>query len=48
MLAQGVPLQVVSDVLGHSSIRLTADVYGHVLAPARQAAADAMTEALWT
>ncbi|MGD0254419.1 MAG: tyrosine-type recombinase/integrase [Acidimicrobiales bacterium] len=48
MLAQGVPLQVVSDVLGHSSIRLTADVYGHVLAPAREAAADAMTEVLWT
>jgi integrase len=42
MLAQGVPLQVVADVLGHASIRMTADVYGHVLPPARRAAADAM------
>ena len=48
MLAQGVKLQVVSEVLGHSSIRMTADVYGHILAPDRQAAADAMTAALWS
>lgn len=47
MLAQGVKLQVVSEVLGHSSIRMTADVYGHVLAPDRQAAADAMGSLLW-
>ena len=47
MLAQGVKLQVVSEVLGHSSIRMTADVYGHILAPDRQAAADAMTDLLW-
>jgi integrase len=46
MLAEGVPLQVVADVLGHSSIRMTADVYGHVLPPARREAADAMTRAL--
>ena len=48
ILAQGVKLQVVSEVLGHSSIRMTADVYGHILAPDRQAAADAMTDALWS
>jgi integrase len=48
MLAKGVKLQVVSEVLGHSSIRMTADVYGHILEPDRQAAADAMGEALWT
>jgi integrase len=47
MLAQGVKIQVVSEVLGHSSIRMTADVYGHVLAPDRQAAADAMGTLLW-
>jgi integrase len=47
MLAQGVKLQVVSEVLGHSSIRMTADVYGHVLAHDRQAAADAMGSLLW-
>jgi integrase len=47
MLAQGVKLQVVSEVLGHASIRMTADVYGHVQAPDRQAAADAMGSLLW-
>jgi integrase len=48
MLAMGVPLQVVSEVLGHASIRMTADVYGHILAPDRQAAADAMSSLLWS
>ncbi|CCH88566.1 Phage integrase [Modestobacter italicus] len=30
MLSHGVPLKVVSDILGHSSIAITGDVYGHV------------------
>lgn len=47
MLAEQVPIEVVSRVLGHSSIRITADVYGHILAPQRQHAADAMARALW-
>lgn len=47
MLAQGVQLQVVSEVLGHSSIRVTADVYGHILAPDRKAAADAIGDVVW-
>jgi integrase len=47
LLAQGIPIEVVSRVLGHSSIRITADVYGHILDPQRQQAAEAMTEALW-
>jgi integrase len=38
---------VVSEVLGHSSIRMTADVYGHILDPDRQQAASAMSEVLW-
>jgi integrase len=42
MLANGVPLQVVSDILGHASIRITSDVYGHVLAPQRQETAETM------
>jgi integrase len=46
MLGQEVPLEVVADVLGHSSIRMTADVYGHIRAPQRQRAAEAMTDAL--
>lgn len=46
MLAQGVPIEVVSNVLGHSSIRMTADVYGHIQQSQRAAAADAMTKAI--
>jgi integrase len=30
MLSNGVPLKVVSDILGHASIVITADIYGHV------------------
>jgi integrase len=48
MLAQGVKIQVVSQVLGHSSIRMTADVYGHLLDPDRQEAAQAMAAILWS
>jgi integrase len=47
MLAQGVKIQVVSQVLGHSSIRMTADVYGHLLDPDRAKAAEAMGSVLW-
>jgi integrase len=47
LLAQGVPLKVVSETLGHSSIRVTADVYGHLMEPAKAEASDAMTAALW-
>ena len=47
MLAQGVKIQVVSQVLGHSSIRMTADVYGHLLDPDRKEAAQAMGTMLW-
>lgn len=46
LLAEGVPLKVVSELLGHSGITVTADVYAHILAPARDAAADAMDRAL--
>ena len=47
MLANGVKLQVVSQVLGHSSIRMTADVYGHILDPDREQATRPMTVVLW-
>lgn len=46
-LAEQVPIEVVSRVLGNSSIRITADVYGHILVPQRQHAADAMARSLW-
>lgn len=31
LLAQGASLHVVKDILGHSRIGVTADIYGHVL-----------------
>jgi site-specific recombinase XerD len=31
MLAQGTPLHVVSEVLGHASIVITKDLYGHLV-----------------
>jgi integrase len=46
MLAAGVPLKVVSETLGHSSIAITADVYAHVTPELRREAADAMDRAL--
>ncbi|MTA13908.1 MAG: tyrosine-type recombinase/integrase [Actinobacteria bacterium] len=46
LIAMGVPLKVVSETLGHSSIRITADVYGHLLEPDRVDAAQAMQRAL--
>lgn len=30
MLTNGVPLKVVSEILGHASIVITADIYGHI------------------
>lgn len=46
MLAQGVPLEVVSEVLGHSSIAITKDVYGHLAEGAKRAAAERMAAVL--
>ena len=47
LLAQGVPIEVVSKLLGHTSIRITADVYGHLLDDQQIVAAQAMESALW-
>lgn len=47
LIAQGVPLKVVSEVLGHSIIRVTADVYGHLLDEAKSEAATAIETAVW-
>ncbi|MGO9582037.1 MAG: tyrosine-type recombinase/integrase [Acidimicrobiales bacterium] len=44
MLASGVPLQVVSKVLGHSSIAVTSDLYSHLLPAAFANAAAGMDE----
>jgi hypothetical protein len=40
-LAAGVPIEVVSKILGHSSIALTADTYSHLLQGVARPAADA-------
>lgn len=42
MLKAGVPLKVVSEMLGHTTIAITADVYGHVTPDMQRQAADAM------
>jgi integrase len=47
MLAQGVPIDVVSKTVGHTSIRITADVYGHLLDGQKALTAKAMESALW-
>lgn len=46
MLGGGVPLKVVSETLGHSSIAVTADVYAHVTPELRREAASALDRAL--
>jgi len=46
MLAQGTDLYVVSEVLGHSSVAITKDVYGHLVEGQKRAAAARMSEAL--
>jgi hypothetical protein len=47
MLAQGTPLHVVSEVLGHASIAITKDVYGHLLKGDKRKAAESMSLALF-
>lgn len=46
LLAQGVSPRVVMDVLGHSQLSITMDLYSHVMPSALRYAADAMDRAL--
>jgi len=46
MIDAGVPIEIVSKVLGHRSIRTTLDIYGHLLDRGRGTAASAMDETL--
>jgi integrase len=46
LLAQGVEPRMVMEILGHSTIRLTMDTYGHVLPERMRCAADAMDRTL--
>jgi len=47
MLAQGTPLHVVFEVLGHASIAMTKDVYGHPVEGDKRAAAESMSGLLF-
>jgi integrase len=46
LLDQGEELRTVMELLGHSTIRLTADIYGHVLPARAMQAAAAIDRAL--
>lgn len=46
MLSERVPLNVVSQILGHSGISITADVYGHIAPDVSRAALDVLGAAL--
>jgi integrase len=47
LLEHGIPIRVVADVLGHSSIQLTGNTYQHVTQRLNEVAASAMSTALW-
>jgi integrase len=47
LIAQGQRPRVVMEVLGHSQIAVTTNIYGHVMDPQLQDAADAVDGALW-
>jgi integrase len=46
LLAQGVNVRTISEILGHSSVAFTLQVYGHLLVETRREAADKMDAAL--
>jgi integrase len=46
LLAQGVPLRLVSEQLGHGSIQITSDVYAHLDSESKRASADALERAI--
>ena len=46
MLAQGVRLEVVSEILGHASIAITKDMYGHLVEGDKRRAAESLGAAL--
>jgi integrase len=47
LLAQGVPARVLMEVLGHSQIGVTMNIYSHVMPTQLAQAANAMESALW-
>lgn len=46
LLAEGVPVKVVQEVLGHDLLSTTADIHGHLFPEAFEQVANAMERAL--
>ena len=46
LLESGVPIEIISKLLGHSGVRVTADVYGHLTRRLQESAAAAMNSVL--
>jgi integrase len=46
LLCKGVPIKVVSEMLGHSDVSITLSIYAHVLPDMQDGAAEAMDDAL--
>jgi integrase len=46
LLKEGVPLPTISAILGHSTIRITMDLYAAVAEESKQIAAEALQRAL--
>src|SRR5918994_1708710 len=46
LLVQGVPMRVVMDILGHSQMATTADLYSHVMPAAHREVADMIDRAM--
>jgi site-specific recombinase XerD len=47
LLAQGVALRVAMEILGHSTITVTADTYAHVLPELQRNATERVGRLLW-
>ena len=46
MLAAGVPLHTVTELLGHSFVAVTGDVYGHVSTEGARSAVERLSAAM--
>ena len=44
MLVSGIPMKTVSEILGHSTITITADLYTHVLEDSKKIAANQLSD----
>ncbi len=47
LLAQNIPARVVMEILGHSTIAVTQNIYGHVMPEAVTTATTALADVLW-